>query len=98
MSRDSRTSLVKSRSQSNFGFLSPQGSRRGLSRNMFLKSPHLLSPETSSTQSSIFQPLQGKALKIRRMPPVEEMFRKTVHDHSGTLLPEHLYHPPRSGA
>lgn len=95
MSRDSRLMIMKSRSQ-NFGFMSPQASQR--SRNFQDKMP--TSPlATSSTRSiTTAGPTESTDFLKLKSIPVTMMFRKTSNIHSGTILPEHLYHPPRSSA
>ena len=99
MSKSSRLSLMKSRSQ-NFGFASPQNSQR--SRNMLKSLPR--SPKspiwnTSSTRTmTAGEDLKNSNLLKISSIPLASMFRKTSNFHSGTILPEHLYHPPKSNA
>ena len=97
MSRNDFNMLTKAKSHLHLGLASPQGSRN-LNEEFLTRSPRDSSWDNSSRNAST--PALGLAknlLRIRRIP-VEEMFRKTTHEHSGTLLPEHLYHPPKSSA
>ena len=94
MSESGRFTNAKSRIKKKFGFMSPQAS----SRNSMVQSPQLTSYGSNSTLSSKhLRSFRTDLMKVSRMP-INEMFRKTVTTHSGTILPEHLYHPPRSSA
>lgn len=98
MSEGGRFLLTKSRSERNFGFMSPQASSRNYSRNNIIQSPRMGSLESSSIASNKhLRTLGNESLKINKIP-VQEMFRRTTNFHSGTILPEHLYHPPKSSA
>jgi len=98
MSQFSTLSLPKQRSQTNFGLMSPQSSNRNMSRNSHLGSARFTNIDTSSrASSSLFathRRISPKALPI----PMNEMFKSRAKVHSGTILPEHLYHPPKSSA
>lgn len=92
MDLKSNTALSKSRSQNRFALMSPQAK----TQNSLLSSPRMFSPDTSSTTiRSSYKPVLTHALSVSKIP-IHEMFKKHRTLHSGTILPEHLYHPPKS--
>lgn len=98
MSIRSRNSLSKSKSQNAIGFISPQSSHRTLSRNIINSPPKLSSYDSSSRSTSTLNNRVPRNLLSVNKIPMHEMFKKTSTNHTGTILPEHLYHPPRSNA
>ena len=89
-------SNVKSHTKSVFA--NPLSSHRKINEESLARSPKESSCDNLSRNASTPALGFGKNLLRINKIPIEQMFRKANHDHSGTLLPEHLYHPPKSSA
>lgn len=98
MSRNDFNMHSRTKSHTKSVFVSPLYSHRNMREESLGRSPRETSLETSSRNTSTPALGLGKhLLRVTRIP-IEQMFHKTNHDHSGTLLPEHMYHPPKSSA
>ncbi|CAI2374160.1 unnamed protein product [Moneuplotes crassus] len=86
--------MSRSRSQGNFGMLSFQS----MSRNHFVHSPRVTSSySTSQSSFNKIPTFTNTALRVSKIP-LHEMFKKHIGINKGSILPENMYHPPKSQA